>query len=317
MAKKHLDKRDRKVAIYSNTVVRVDQINESSVLEDYTIAKLIGAEGKAYKSFLVDAFCNPSSERQKRVLIATSCGDCGINCSSCTTVIHDGFPCNLLEFSQKMGRAGRSKIIYQHPPVECSFVISIEHFITLFARYQKIEKMEEREKHMDDLKSMMKLLIFPQKCIHKYLEDEFNECGDDGRCAVDLGPCGKCWYCSANSTDSHHPIRSLCKDHAIDVLERIFLGQNKNPVHATKLPKLINDHPKNHTIWGLTKKEKIPNSYAYSLVLALIAVDMFDTTMTEVKEENGKLTERMILTPALNDDGILWKSSSLWTKLLG
>jgi hypothetical protein len=67
----------------------------------------------------------------------------------------------------------------------------------------------------------------------------------------------------------------------------------------------------------LTKNEKIPNSYAYSLVLALIAVGIFDTTMTEVKDESGKLTERMILTPALNDDGILWKSPLLWTKLLG
>ena len=140
-------------------VLRTAQINESTALEDYTIAKLIGEEGKAMKSFLMDSYCDPSSERPKRVLIATSCGDCGINCTTCTAVLHDGFPCNLLEFSQKMGRAGSSNIVYNNPPVECTFVMSIEYFITLYVRYQKIKVLQQRNNNIDVLKLMMKLML--------------------------------------------------------------------------------------------------------------------------------------------------------------
>ena len=84
--------------------------------------------------------------------------------------------------------------------------------------------------------------FFPTKCIHKHLEDEFNECGDDGRTVVISDPCSKCWYCSRAYTNIKHPIRSIDKDGTINVLESIFLRQNGSPIHATKLPKMINDH---------------------------------------------------------------------------
>lgn len=270
------------------------------------------------KSFLMDSFCNPSSERPKRVLIATSSGDCGINCTTCTAVLHDGFPCNLLEFSQKMGRAGRSNIVYNNPPVECTFVLSIEHFVTLYVRYQKIEISQQRNKNIGDLKSMMKLMLFPTKCIHKHLEDEFNECGDDGRTVVISDPCSKCWYCSRAYTNIKHPIRSIDKDGTINVLESIFLRQNGSPIHATKLPKMINDHQHKQKIWKLaTKPSDVENSYAHSLVLSLIAVGMLDPKMMEVNDGDGKPTEKMILMPAQNDDGVLWKSPLLWNELIG
>ena len=65
-----------------------------------------------------------------------------------------------------------------------------------------------------------------------------------------------------------------------------------------------------------TKPNDIPKDYPHYLVLSLIAVGMLDPKMTEVKDDNGKSTEKMIFTPTQNDDGVMWKSPSLWAELI-
>ena len=81
---------------------------------------------------------------------------------------------------------------------------------------------------------------------------------------------------------------------------------------------MIYDHQHKQKIWKLARKPSdIENSYAHSLTLSLIAVGMLDPKMMEVNDGDGKLTEHMILIPAQNDDGVLWKSPLLWNELIG
>ena len=310
---------DRSVAIYTNTVLRAEQIYNSTTIMKYDVAKLIGAEGRVYKTFLMDAFCNPNSNRRKKILLSTSSGDCGINCKSCTAVVHDGPPESLLSFVQKMGRAGRSSTEYKSPPLECTFIVSIDLYNTLFARNQEITDKVARQKDMGKLRTVMKLLLLPKQCVHQYLEIKFDHNENNDESDVQPSePCRtKCWFCSPSYQP--HPIRNASKDAVIKALRSIFCNRNRHPIIlSSKLPKMILDHINKHeqkdSIWP--DLSKVENSYAHMLVLALIAVDVLEPKLEKLKPQDEY--KQVILIAAENAEGKqLWETDHPWETLYG
>ena len=116
----HLMDPKRKVIIivYANSGKRVNKIEpminvelekyhtseeDGTSFEPYAVT-FTGPEGKNFKRYIIETFCNATSD--SRALVSTSAGNCGINCGSCTCVLHDGPPTSRYDLSQKMGRSG-------------------------------------------------------------------------------------------------------------------------------------------------------------------------------------------------------------------
>ena len=87
---------------------------------------------------------------------------------------------------------------------------------------------------------------------------------------------------------------------------------------GVKTTKMIIDHIRKHdqkdSIWpGLPK---VPNSYAHTLVLALITANVLTPTLKRLKPTNEY--EQVILIAAENAEGKqLWETDQPWEELIG
>lgn len=183
--------------------------------------------------------------------MSTSAGNCGLNCTTCSAVVHDGFPTSLLDLVQKMGRAGRSNILYNNPPVSCILVI-------------------------------ISLIVLPTDCIHQQLEKLFEEPKDTFRITE---PCrNSCWYCEKWWVP---PVSKL----AITKVLEHFAKNNPTSMNASALPKLLFDTyncilwPVDHTAKFHIpskgdKRDKKLRASAQWLVLALYLCNILFASFT-------------------------------------
>ena len=175
---------------------------------------------------------------------------------------------------------------------------------------------------MDELRTVMKLLLCPKQCIHQYFENYFdhNEYNNESHLQESDACKTKCWFCLP-TCQTHHPIKSADKNGTIKTLRSIFCDRNKHPmILASKLPKMIIDHIKKHdqkdSIWPSLSVSKVPNSHAHTLVLALIAVNVLTPKLKKIKPADEY--EEVILTVVKNAEGKqLWETDQPWEELIG
>ena len=63
------------------------------------VAALTGKLGRTYKSFITGKF--PDNESEYHVLVSTLSGDCGINITYFSWVVHNGLPVSLTGIIRK------------------------------------------------------------------------------------------------------------------------------------------------------------------------------------------------------------------------
>lgn len=205
-----------------------------------SISTLYGDMGKRHKTVTIQDFCDTSSKY--RVLLSTSAGDCGLNCSSCTLVVQDGFPKSIKDLVQKMGRSGRFR----------------------------------RQEPNDNSDNSPECIIIPtlaERCIHQTLERAFEEPRSDYR----LPECkDKCWFCKGKVWVK--PISQTAIKEAI----LFVFSQSSSKMLLSELPKKIFDghrktlYPSKSAYMKTLRQRKVDTSESilrsscHCLVIALL-----------------------------------------------
>ena len=104
------------------------------------------------------------------ILTAISAANCGISSNHLTNIKHKGFPRDLYNLVQELGRANRMQDLpdckYE---IHCSFNCVISGYI----RIMKNDNAEERSKLLDTFLEVIKFLLVPVTCYHSFIENYF------------------------------------------------------------------------------------------------------------------------------------------------
>ncbi|KAL3793728.1 hypothetical protein ACHAWO_005411 [Cyclotella atomus] len=140
-----------------------------------------GGDGLKMKTALMDAFTNSSQLPGEpaihtdgtatlpkiALLAATSAANCGISSNELTHVHHKGFPYNMYDVVQEMGRANRTQKLDN-----CSYsvYVSFSCLLTSYVRIMASPNAQERRRLTRDLLEVVSFLLVPEMCYHSFIE---------------------------------------------------------------------------------------------------------------------------------------------------
>jgi superfamily II DNA helicase RecQ len=223
---------------------------------------LTGDSGLMMKNWLVSLFSGAiqSTTSNLRVLLATAAANCGISSIYSLLAVRYGFPPNLIDLLQEMGRVCRGTRGPRDLHDRYHVYLNCNLFLSLLLRVKKEPSAKERAIQYDDLMHVLRFLLLPTRCYHIVLEEYF----EDPEVFMNREPClTKCSYCTGD-----HP---LAKHAFVRVSLVSFLSTKVFLLGPVPVAHLIKSLGNNKSKVFTTPAYKLNQGVVHALVLQLIA----------------------------------------------
>ena len=231
-----------------------------------------------------------------QIVVGTKALQCGVSGNLIKHAFKKGFPGNLYELVQELGRVDRLR--NAEPGTNTYEVhVSFESYISLFIRIMQNTDAKERSVQLSQLAEVVEFLIIPSKCYHTVIEDYFER--DE---QPDKSNCGSC--CSFCLGENNDFTGKVYKKSILHVLLTKLFGTGKAP-SCPELIKVLKSgkgkifHPDN------MPKRNMGQIHGLALQLVgkgIICLDVDDKT----KIGTHQLTKKNLVIKLLNkdDDGM-------------
>ena len=156
-----------------------------------------------------------------QIVVGTKALQCGVSGNLIKHAFKKGFPGNLYELVQELGRVDRLR--NAEPGTNTYEVhVSFDSYISLFIHIMQNTIAKERSIQLSQLAEVVEFLIIPSKCYHTVIEDYFER--DE---QPDKSGCGSC--CSFCLGENNDFTGKVYKKSILHVLLTKLFGKGKAP----------------------------------------------------------------------------------------
>ena len=135
---------------------------------------LTGSDGIMMKSWLVDLFADKTTSVNCNisVVVGTSAVNCGISSPALYYIFMKGYPRNICELVQLMGRLkrGSGDRIKQD---QIHFMLSVPYFTSIYYSVLSEENNDEMNRQLKELRNVTSLVMCRDKCILQSIEEYY------------------------------------------------------------------------------------------------------------------------------------------------
>ena len=228
-------------------------LREASVVGDTVV--LTGSDGIMMKTWLVDLFADKTNSINCKIIvvIGTSAINCGISSPALYYIFMKGFPRNICELIQLMGRLkrGSGERIKQD---RIHLILSLPYFVSVYYSILSLSNQSEMNRQLKELENVSNVVMCRNKCILQNIEEYYGAVVPDPPLTCDK----LCPSCRGES------IKVVKRDVLIDKMESDIFDQGSVTL-GTLATKILNSKG---SIW-VAKATEVKAADAHVLTIMM------------------------------------------------
>ena len=231
-----------------------------------------------------------------QIVVGTKALQCGVSGNYIKHAFKKGFPTNMYELVQELGRVDRQR--NAEPGTNTYEIhVSFNSYISIFVRIMQNDDGAERQVQLRQLHEVLEFLLVPTTCFHSTIEHYFERRMEGDKCN-----CGH--YCSFCREEHHDYTGKIFKKGLLHVLLTKLFSSTKAPTCNELIKHLKSGKEKIFHADNVPSRNTGP---IHGLALQLLAKRIIGLSVGDsTKVGTDKLANKHLIVKLLNsdDDGL-------------